>query len=61
MRLVPVTVFLLWPQLFRQFLEDDSQELITSSLVLCVSVPDSDLDCVPTNAIRDTADVVVEG
>lgn len=59
-RLVPVAVFLLWHKLFRKLLENDLQQLLPAGLVLCVSVPDRDLDGVPADRVGDAADVVVE-
>jgi len=58
--LVPVAVFLLWLQLLGQLLEDHLQQLLLARLVLCVTVPDRDLDRVPADRVRDAADVVIE-
>ena len=60
-RLVPIAVLLLRPELFRQLIEDDLQKLLTAVLVLCVPVPHGNLYSIPANTVRDPADVVVEG
>lgn len=58
--LVPVAVFLLWLKLLRQLLEDRLQQLLFAGLVLCIAVPDRNLDRVPADRVRDAADVIVE-
>jgi hypothetical protein len=50
-RLVPIAVFLLWLQLLGQLLEDHLQQLLLARLVLCVTVPDRNLDRVPADRV----------
>ena len=57
--LVPVAIFLRL-QLSTELLEDSLEQLLLASIVIGVAVPDGDLDSVPANGIRNTADVVVE-
>jgi hypothetical protein len=57
---VPIAVFLLRYKLFRQLFKDDLEELLLARLVVCISVPDCNLDGIPAYGVGDTADVVVE-
>jgi len=50
--LVPVAILLLGLQLGRQLLEDNLEQLVPSCLVVCVTVPDSNLNRVPANRVR---------
>jgi hypothetical protein len=59
-RLVPVAVLLLWLQLIRQLLKNRLEQLLLARLILCISVPDCNLDRVPADRVRDAADVIVE-
>jgi hypothetical protein len=58
-RLIPVTV-LLRPQLLRQLVYNRGDQFLLALLVICVTVPDGDLDRVPADAVGETADIVVE-
>jgi hypothetical protein len=49
--LVPVAILLLRFQFLGEFVKDDRQELLPAVLVLRVSVPNSNLYRVPTNAV----------
>ena len=60
MSLVPVRV-LLGLKLLAQLVEHRGQQLGLAGLVVGVARPDGDLDRVPADAVRDAADVVVEG
>jgi hypothetical protein len=60
-RLVPVAVFLLWLEFVRQLLQNRLEQLLLARLVVCVTVPDCNLDRIPADRVRDAADVIVEG
>jgi hypothetical protein len=60
-RLVPVAVFLLWLELVRQLLQNRLEQLLLARLVVCITVPDCNLDRVPADRVRNAADVIVEG
>jgi len=59
MRLIPITI-LLWLQFLRQLIQNRGDQFLLALLVICVTVPDGDLDGVPPDAVGEAADVVVK-
>ena len=61
MRLVPVAVLLLGLELGRKLVKNDLKQLLSPSFVICITIPHRNLNRIPADRVRETADVVVEG